>query len=77
MDLKFKYDEKWKQKGKGKTYTLWLLELINLSSSVVASLMESWMLDLEFILFHSFSTRKKTHWKRRSISKAAIVKTVR
>lgn len=59
------------------TYTLWLLELSSFSSSLGMSSVDNWILeDFEFILFHSFSTRKKIHWKRRSISRAVIAKTV-
>lgn len=58
-------------------YTLWSLEISDLASSFVLSFSESWILDLEFILFHSFSTRKNAHWNRRSISKTVIANTVR
>lgn len=58
-------------------YTLWLSERSNFPSSFDMSLIGSWICDFGFILFNSFSTRKKIHWKRRKISKAAIVNTVR
>lgn len=55
-------------------YTSWLLDPSNFSSSLGISV--SWTPD-RVILFHSFSTLKKTHWKRRSISIRVIANTVR
>jgi hypothetical protein len=57
-------------------HTVWLLDSSSLSASEGISEDIS-KFCLAVILFHSFSTRKKTHWNRLSISKAVIAKTVR
>jgi hypothetical protein len=58
------------------THTVWLLESSSLSPSEGMSDDIS-KFCLAVILFHSFSTRKNTHCHRLSISRAAMVNTVR